>query len=306
MTSLPAVDPQSRAWLEAGEVQRLLLEPHPGIAMQLDADGRIDWINAAGASRLGREPGDLRGRPLDDLLLADDAGGGAGARLRQAVSSDAQGWTLRRNDGSPLAVQLAVAALRDHRGEATGLIAVEPAATADEAADIPLRLVTHDSLTGLPTHAVMADRLEMAIQHAARQHNVVGLMLVEIDGFEALCGEHGRSVGDDLLRAVASRLHFEMRKTDTAARLDGGRFAAMLVDLHEADAARLVAEKIQPTLSAPVNTGVARIPLNVRIGVAWYPSHGDQLLQLTQAADGALAAARQEQRPVACASAPTP
>jgi len=114
-------------------------------------------------------------------------------------------------------------------------------------------------------------------------------MLIEIEGFDAICEQYGHTVGDDVLRATAGRLHFELRKTDTAVRLDRGQFAAMLVDLHEAEQAQRVAAKVAQALAAPVNVGVARLPLVARVGVVWSPAHGNQLLPLLQAAEAALA-----------------
>ena len=91
------------------------------------------------------------------------------------------------------------------------------------------------------------------------------------------------------LRATAGRLHFELRKTDTAVRLDRGQFAAMLVDLHQPEEAQRVAAKVAAALAAPINVGVARLTLAARVGVVWSPAHGNQLMPLLQAAEVALA-----------------
>jgi diguanylate cyclase (GGDEF)-like protein/PAS domain S-box-containing protein len=300
----PSIDPQSHTWLELGEVQRLLLDSFPGVVLGLDPDGRIRWVNPAATERLGYGREELAGRDLIGSLIAREElelraaqltrelgervpadAGVLSIRLQQGTASDEHDWVLRHKDGSPHPTRLEIGALRDHAGQVTGLLAVEAKRGADEDT---LKLAHHDSLTGLPTRGVLPDRAEMALQRAARQKSVVALMLVEIAGFDALCEEHGHSVGDDILRATASRLHFELRKTDTAVRLDRGQFVAMLVDLHHADEAKLVAGKIQRALSAPANVGVARIPLSARVGVAWFPSHGDQLLPLLQAAEAAL------------------
>jgi len=178
-------------------------------------------------------------------------------------------------------------------------------AIGDPGADELPRLNHHDALTGLPSRTMLSDRAEMALQRATRQKSVVAFMVVEFAGFEALCAEHGLSVCDDVLRATASRLHFELRKTDTAVRLENGQFAVMLVDLHNPDEAKAVADKVGRALSAKVNVGVAIIPLAARIGVAWFPAHGDQLLPLLEAADGAVSALPAGQSGVACAAMPT-
>lgn len=304
---LPTLDPAHHTWLELGEVQRLLLDYYPGMALGFGLDGEVQWANPTAARRLGSEPASLKGRRfVDDLVplevvqqraaqlseefrepVAGDAGV-LGARLQRGLMSDEHEWPLRHQDGSLVPVRLAIGTLRDHEGRPTGLVAVEPSPGADE--HPPLQFTHHDTLTGLPNRAVLADRAEMALQRAARQGTVVGFLLVEIAGFDALCAERGHGVGGDVLRASASRLHFELRKTDTAVRLEGGQFVAMLVDLRNADEAKAVAEKVRQALSARINVGVALLNLDIRIGVAWSPEHGDQLLPLLQKAEAALSA----------------
>ena len=299
------LDPQSHTWLELGEVQQLLLDAYPGVVLGVDGHSRIRWINPVAAERLGYGRDELAGKPIAGSLISQeelearaaelsailgehvvaDAGVLGTALTRDGVPSE-HDWLLLHKDGSSHSTRLNVGALRDHRGQVVGLIAVEPL---HQGESTPLRLTHHDSLTGLPTRAVLQDRAEMALLRAARQKTVLALMLIEIDGFDALCEKHGRTVGDDVLRATAGRLHFELRKTDTAVRLDHGQFAAMLVDLRHADEAQRVAEKIAQALAAPVNVGVARLPLAARVGVVWAPQHGDQLLPLLQAAEAALA-----------------
>jgi diguanylate cyclase (GGDEF)-like protein len=314
----PTLDPQSHTWLELGEVQRLLLDTYPGIVLGLDAQSRMRWINPTGSERLGYDREELGGRPIAGTLIALEEletraaqlsaelgehvvadAGVLGATLGRDGTSDEHEWVLRHKDGSPHPTRLSVGFLRDHNGQVAGLIAVEPLHRAAD--DSTLKLTHHDSLTGLPTRAVLQDRAEMALLRAARQKSVLALMLIEIGGFDALCREHGQSVGDDLLRATAGRLHFELRKTDTAIRLDSGQFAAMLVDLRHGDEAKLVADKIAHALSAPINVGVARLSLVARVGVVWSPEHGDQLLPLLQAAEAALESIPANQGGVACA-----
>jgi GGDEF domain-containing protein len=283
------LDPQSHTWLELGEVQQLLLDAYPGVVLGVDALSRIRWINPTAAERLGYGRDELGGQPIAGSLIAleelearavelsailgehvvADAGVLGTALCRDGVASE-HDWILRHKDGSPHPTRLNVGALRDGRGQVTGLIAVEPLHRSNE--ESPLRLTHHDSLTGLPTRAVLQDRAEMALLRSVRQKSVLAMMLIEIDGFDAICEQYGQSVGDDVLRATAGRLHFELRKTDTAVRLDRGQFAA----------------KVAQALAAPVNVGVARLSLVARVGVAWSPAHGNQMMALLQAAETAL------------------
>lgn len=304
MNRTSAFDSQSLTWLELGEAQRLLIHQFPRLAMGLDLDGRILWANPAGEKALGFEPGELRGQAvIGSVLRLEEVEARAAmlaAELKNRVPADAgvfsallrrgqideHTWVLRAKDGSPRSTPLSLGTVRDAQGGVVGLIAVE--CEGSSTADAPLVLTHHDNLTGLPTRAVLQDRAEMAMQRAARAGTQLGILLVELEGFDALCAEHGASVGDDLLRATAGRLHFELRKTDTAVRMPGGQFVAMLVDLHNGDEAQRVAAKIASALSGPVNTGVEVLKPRCRVGVAVYPDHGDQLLPLLEAANDAL------------------
>jgi diguanylate cyclase (GGDEF)-like protein/PAS domain S-box-containing protein len=316
------VDTSTRTWIDLADARRLLVDTYPGIVLGLDLDGRILWLNPAASQRLGYDREELTGRPFVDGLVAreeielqaahlskelgEPVAADAGvltARLRRGAAADEQGWVLRHKEGALHPARLSWTLLRDHAGHATGLLAVEPWPRAE--GDVQPQLVHHDSLTGLPTRAVLPDRAEMALQRAARNKSVVAMLLIELSGFDALCEEHGHTVGDDVLRATAGRLYFELRKTDTAVRLERGQFAAMLVDLHDARDAERVAQKTATALSAPVNVGVARIPLAARVGVSWYPAHGDQLLPLVEAAEKALATLPASDTGVASAPVPT-
>ena len=312
------IDPQSLTWLELGEAQRLLIDQFPRLVFGLDLEGRIQWVNATGAEALGYERAELRGQALIGSLLAREEvearAAMLGNELRTRIPADARvfsarlqrgladehGWLLRTKGGEARSVTLSLGTLRDANGVVTGLIAVEQSGPAR--ADAPVPMTHHDSLTGLPSRAVLQDRAEMAIQRAARAGTQLGVLLIELDNFAALCESQGQTVGDDLLRATAGRLHFELRKTDSAVRLDNGQFAALLIDLHHEGEAEMVARKIASALAGPVNTGIEVLHPRCRVGVAVYPQHGDQLLTLLQAADQALATAQQAEAEVAMAA----
>jgi diguanylate cyclase (GGDEF)-like protein/PAS domain S-box-containing protein len=304
MNRTTPIDPQSLTWLELGEAQRLLINQFPRLAFGLDLDGRLLWINPAGEKALGYDAGELKNKPvIGNVLRREEIEARAAmlareldtrvpadasvfsARLRRGLI-DEHAWVLRSKDGEPRTVNLSLGTLRDASGGVVGLIAVE--CEGELPVDAPIALTNHDSLTGLPTRAVLQDRAEMAMQRAARVNTKVGVLLVELQNFDQLCAEHGASIGDDVLRATAGRLHFELRKTDSAVRMPGGQFVAMLVDLHQADEAERVAGKIAAALAGPVNTGVEVIKPRCRVGVAVYPDHGDQLLPLLEAANQAL------------------
>ncbi|WP_051966738.1 GGDEF domain-containing protein [Kitasatospora mediocidica] len=133
----------------------------------------------------------------------------------------------------------------------------------------------------------------------------LALVLLEIEGFEALNAEHGRSRGDVMLRELAQRLSVEIRRTDTLGRYGGTEFLVVLPDTGAAGAAR-VAERL--CWSVRRHRLLDRVPdvwetgrasrqgngLTAAAGIAVLPADGTHAAPLLRAADRALAAAKRQ------------
>jgi diguanylate cyclase (GGDEF)-like protein len=149
------------------------------------------------------------------------------------------------------------------------------------------RHALHDGLTGL------ANRLSLA-EHVAR-HIAEGrpgaLCLLDLDRFKDVNDTLGHSVGDQLLQMVGDRLRAGVRDTDIAARIGGDEFV-LLLDVADEAAARDVLQRLSDELLEPYELGGARLEVEVSIGVALLPDHGDDLEVLQRRADSAMYAAK--------------
>jgi diguanylate cyclase len=157
------------------------------------------------------------------------------------------------------------------------------------------RLAYHDSLTGLPNRALLAEGLDAALATAGRPGQVVVLM-IDVDGFKRVNDSLGHAAGDRLLTAVAQRLRSVLRPTELMVRVGGDEFAILVTDAAGAGDGALVAERLLGGLSAPLEFEGRSIQIGVSIGVAAWTGAGRDPDDLLRNADVAMYAAKADGR----------
>jgi diguanylate cyclase (GGDEF)-like protein len=137
-------------------------------------------------------------------------------------------------------------------------------ALALETADLNERLTFqayHDPLTGLANRRLLAERVRDAADSAASSGGVVGLMVLDLDGFKRVNDSLGHSAGDRMLVEVAERLTRGLPNGHMVARLGGDEFAVLLNDLGSPSDAHTVAEQVLGILREPMSlTGTTIVP----------------------------------------------
>lgn len=137
----------------------------------------------------------------------------------------------------------------------------------------------HDPLTNLPNRSLFVDRLRQAEQRAARAGTAVGVLFLDLDGFKTINDSLGHGRGDELLIAVAQRLHGALRAGDTAARLGGDEFAVLVDGLVDEREALGVAQRMLDALRPPVPLAGQPVTVRASIGVATATGPGGDLLR---------------------------
>lgn len=153
-------------------------------------------------------------------------------------------------------------------------------------------MATHDALTGLGNRILFVEHLARTRTQAERQGQQFALLYIDIDGFKQVNDRHGHGMGDRLLCAIGNRLRSNLRQEDFAVRLSGDEFAVLMVDLHDADTARVQGERLCDVLREPYLLSHAgqtlKLSIGASIGIAIYPLHATDESELIRLADIAM------------------
>jgi diguanylate cyclase (GGDEF)-like protein/PAS domain S-box-containing protein len=151
----------------------------------------------------------------------------------------------------------------------------------------------YDSLTELPNRSLLMDRLEHAIKIAHRAAAPLSVLLVDILRLQEINDIMGHADGDLVLQQVARRLQAVLRESDTIARIGGDEFVVVLSNSGYENMGS-VAKKILSAFEELIYIREMPLEVEVAIGIAVYPDHGDTPSVLLQHADVAMRISKRE------------
>lgn len=145
----------------------------------------------------------------------------------------------------------------------------------------------HDGLTGLANRTLFNEIVNQQLLLCERNHTVLSILYIDLDGFKIINDGHGHETGDRLLRSVAARLKAGSRNSDVVARLGGDEFAIVMVGTSMRNA-RTTAEKLVESVSEPYVLDEVTVRISASIGIAAYPDSGVTSEALLHKADRAM------------------
>ncbi|QKI88457.1 EAL and GGDEF domain-containing protein [Thiomicrorhabdus xiamenensis] len=205
-------------------------------------------------------------------------------------------WNRRKN-GEVYPQWLSISTIRDEKDMLLNYIGVFSDISAVKESEEELRfLAHHDALTSLPNRVLLNDRLEHALTHISRSKLNLAVLYLDLDHFKSINDSFGHPHGDLLLQVIASRLQQVLRKHDTVSRVSGDEFVILLEDLHSAEEAGVIAEKILDAISKPIMLDVNEVTVTASIGIAMAPADSNSPVLLLKNADTALYRAKDQGR----------
>jgi len=146
----------------------------------------------------------------------------------------------------------------------------------------------YDGLTGLPNRLFFNEVLNKALSYAKRHDKTLSVLIVDLVGFKKINQEFGHAAGDVVLKELGKRFEKALRAEDVLAKLDGDEYVVLLSDIDKAKFASTVAEKLLRACSQAIEVDGHPMSVTASIGIAVFPTDGDNLDDLLTHADAAL------------------
>jgi diguanylate cyclase (GGDEF)-like protein len=149
-----------------------------------------------------------------------------------------------------------------------------------------------DTRTQLWNRHAMFELLDREFHRARREREAVGVILGEIDGFDAIVSAHGAPAGDAVLVEVTNRIRGVVRRSDTVARFGPDEFLVFLGRCDLENAAALAERMRHRIRKTPIVATMRQVNVTMTFGVAASDESADWTPDaLVRRADEALAEA---------------
>ncbi|HET7891967.1 MAG TPA: GGDEF domain-containing protein [Candidatus Sulfotelmatobacter sp.] len=149
------------------------------------------------------------------------------------------------------------------------------------------REASRDGLTSLWNRKAILSILERDLLRSERDHQPVGLIMIDVDHFKAINDSRGHAAGDSVLRIIASGIAAVVRPYDSVGRCGGEEFLIVAPGCDLADTWEL-AERVRCHVAGcNIVVGGAGVQVSLSLGVAIADAAVD-MEKLLHAADTAL------------------
>lgn len=157
-------------------------------------------------------------------------------------------------------------------------------------------LAQEDSLTGLVNRRSFDLKLQQALNHSSKEHQMPSLLLLDLDNFKSINDSFGHLAGDEVLISTSSRLKCCVDSDDVVARIGGDEFAIILAK-HKTDAQiEVLCKEIVTSMAGPFPVKSNSIQTGISIGVSRITTNQCTPHELLSSADNGLYQAKRNGR----------
>ncbi|MGX1318012.1 diguanylate cyclase (GGDEF)-like protein/PAS domain S-box-containing protein [Bradyrhizobium sp. USDA 377] len=240
---------------------------------------------------VGKTPFDLYPDEAARLVTEDDS---KALQAAEGLFKDEHAW--RSQTKGLRYITSTRIGIRDKSGEPRYLISVVEDVTERRRAHEKIAHMAHyDALTDLPNRTLFREQIERELAKVASGAQFA-LLYIDVDEFKGINDSLGHHVGDELLKAIATRLRGCLKKGDLIARLGGDEFAVIQTGIRSSADVLSFVTLIYEAIRQPYHCLGHQLSTDASIGIALAPQDGADLDQLIKNADLAMYGAKAEGR----------
>jgi diguanylate cyclase (GGDEF)-like protein/PAS domain S-box-containing protein len=154
-------------------------------------------------------------------------------------------------------------------------------------------LAFYDSLTHLPNRNLIKDRFDIMLARAQRSNTKVAILSMDLDNFKVVNDSLGHEAGDQFLVQLADRFEGTLRKEDTFGRLGGDDFVILLHNIKDEYFPTKMAQRVINLMKEPMELQGKKFHSSFSIGIALFPSDGEDIETLFKNSDIAMYQAKE-------------
>mgnify|MGYP001039558605 FL=1 len=154
-------------------------------------------------------------------------------------------------------------------------------------------LAFFDAVTELPNRALFLDRVNQRIKMVSSGHEMLSVIVLDIERFSSINESFGHGAGDSLLRQLAKRLKQLLSEADILAHLSADYFAIARKHEEESiDIVHMLEKLLFEVQNEPFLINGQELWVSARAGASFFPSDGLDTDTLLRNAETALKKAK--------------
>ncbi len=204
----------------------------------------------------------------------------------------------RKKDGSFYPQLATISAVMDDKDQLINYICVFEDISVRKAHEEKLqRMAFYDPLTNLPNRTHLLGLLEQHIETGQKSQQSFATLFLDIDHFKHINDSMGHFCGDQLLTKLAIRLQDTLHLNAHVARISGDEFVIILPEAQSDVALSETVDSILGVFHQPFKlTSHESLRVSASIGIALYPTDGQDSETLLKNADTAMYLAKKNGR----------
>ena len=154
----------------------------------------------------------------------------------------------------------------------------------------------YDPLTHLPNRLLLGDRFAHAATVARSEQRTLTLLYLDLDHFKHINDSLGYAVGDQVLVLAVERLRQCLPPSATISRMSGDEFVVLLTGPDDLARIAGLADTVSKAFNEPFQVGEHALNASCSIGIALFPTDGDDFDTLFRHAHTAVNSAKEAGR----------